>query len=95
VAALTSRLNHVVDQVEKSMPQVKRVLEATDGLAESVSQARQSLKLFTAIGPAAFAAGKALVSSFLTRGAATSQESDLAAMARAESEGMTAPPTVS
>lgn len=85
---LTARVNRIVDEVEGNLPRVQRVLEATDGLADSVTQVRNSLRMATAIAPAAFAAGKAIFASIMApRGA--SQEADRAAEVAAESEGMT------
>ena len=62
---LSARLNRVVDEVEGNLPRVQRVLEATDGLADSVTQVRRSLGIAMTVAPAAFAAAKAIFASIV------------------------------
>lgn len=87
-ARLTARLNRVMDAVEGDLPRVRRVLEATDGVTDSIAHVRSSLKAVTAIGPAAFAAARTIVSSFMGP-RPRREDADMAAIAAAESEGMT------
>ena len=84
---LTTRLNHVVGEVEGHLPRVQRVLDATDGVVGSVEQIGNGLRLATTFGPAAFAAIKAIFSSFLAPKSRT-DATDLAAEQVADSEGM-------
>ncbi len=69
---LTARISHVVEALEGNIPRMQRALDATDGLIGAVDRVRGSLRVAAAVGPAAFAAIKSLMSSFVaSRQAAT------------------------
>ena len=84
---LTTRLSHVVGEVEGHLPRVQRVLDASDGLVGSVEKIGNGLRIATTVGPAAFAAVKAIFSSFLAPKPRV-DATDLAAEQVADSEGM-------
>lgn len=77
VAQLSTRINRVLGEIEANLPRLQRAVDAADGIVSAVERFRGPLRAAAAIGPAAFAAAKSLISSFVaarTQAAAASYE---------------------
>lgn len=83
LAQLSARVGGVMDAVEGNLPRMQRALDATDGIVATLEQVRGSLRMVTAVGPAAFAAVKSLVSSFVASRIPAEAPDDELAAARA------------
>jgi uncharacterized protein YoxC len=61
----TARLKILSDGIEANTPRVKHLMESAEGLAHGMDRVGKVLTVAAAVGPAAFAAAKSLVSSFV------------------------------
>lgn len=61
----TARLRILSDRIEANTPRVKHLMESAEGLAHGMDRVGRLLTVAAAVGPAAFAAAKSLVSSFV------------------------------
>src|SRR5690349_4507856 len=63
ITQLTVRVNAIASQVEGNLPRMTRMIEATDGVVETLEGVQRSIKMVGAVAPAAFAAVKAAIGS--------------------------------
>jgi uncharacterized protein YoxC len=63
IAQLTVRVNAIAGEVEDNLPRMKRMIEATDGVVDTLEGVQRSIKMVGAVAPAAFAAVKAAIHS--------------------------------